>query len=297
MNRSKVNDKRSWLRWARAGAVEHAGTGLRDLTWKQYRRLFNCLPIVNPTHSDMARLCPHLTREEAIAAFTSGTGYVALPPVRVKNAFQIVSYHAGYTNDRGEKYPPRLSWSYSSRTDGSHPYKHMQKAVTYAANHWGDTLVQDSWSYVMDIVLQDPTRLVRGPFSANADQPKRVRTICLAMSRRLDSIWNQSNPPMPDSQLIDQAIIELTTDPLVARELEGGRGGGTQFNCAHCGGGLSLSGCTVCLHRFRDDQFRCGWRTPLPQTVIDLLRSQGHTFGQDPSIAVMRELEQFQRAS
>ncbi|MEI6510739.1 MAG: hypothetical protein WCO25_01710 [Candidatus Uhrbacteria bacterium] len=68
-----------------------------------YRQILGLLPIVNPTEDDMAKLCPHLTREQAVAAFNDGSGYVACPPLRVRGAFQIVSLRKGWVEETKER--------------------------------------------------------------------------------------------------------------------------------------------------------------------------------------------------
>ena len=56
---------------------------------QEYRSILGQLPIKSPTPQDMAMLCPHLTDEEAVEAFTTDSGYVACPPLRIRHGFHL----------------------------------------------------------------------------------------------------------------------------------------------------------------------------------------------------------------
>lgn len=283
---------------------------------QEYRSILGHLPIKSPAPEDMAKLCPHLTPQEALAAFTEGDGYVACPSLRVKNAFQIVSLSKewvetievsrikGGTKDasvRGTKnHPARLDWSYAGRTpksyaDGKahgdvfHHYLHMDKAIQFSDANWGNELILDNWVSVLQIYLQDPTDLVNDKY--HTDYPRTKAVLGVALNRDLNEIINDHSKP--ESMLFDEAITELTIDQVVWHELKGGRGGFTDFNCAHCGAGLGLNCCTGCGHRFRDDQMRCGWSTPLSPKMVAFLCENGFQFKIDPKIAQEKELQRF----
>src|SRR3989344_2351732 len=99
---------------------------------EEYPSLLRRLPIKKPTPQDMAMLCPHLTPGKAVEAFTTGNGYVACPPFRVRRSFQVISYHKEWVEEVkvwrivGGKYtqvvtgtknhPAHLYWSYAHRT-------------------------------------------------------------------------------------------------------------------------------------------------------------------------------------
>ncbi len=279
---------------------------------EKYRSILGQLPIKSPTPADMAKLCPHLTTEEAVKAFTTGSGYVACPSLLIRNSFQIVSFRKEEVGEitvsrvkdsvidasiTGKKnYPSMLSWAYAGRTlksyaDGKSQgdvfssYKHMDKAMKFAEDNWGDQLVLDNWNCVMEIYIQDPTDLVNDVHHKNYPRTKTV--LRFALSRDLNEIINDHSKP--ESELFDDAIVQMTIDHLISAETKGGRGGHTQFNCAHCGAGLSLTSCTGCGHRFKDDQLRCGWHTPLSQKMVAFLRENGRDFKIDPSIALEKE--------
>ena len=286
---------------------------------KEYRSLIGQLPIKNPTPQDMARLCPHLTAEEAVQAFTTDSGYVACPPLRVRHGFQILSYHGERVEEikvwrvidgketqivTGTKnHPARLNWSYAGRTSKSYadgrlpygcslsPYRHMGEAMKFAEEHWGDELTLDDWVSVVEFCIQDPTDLVNNPYCA--DYPRTKTVLQLTLTRDLNAVTNDQSKPQ--SELFDDAISQMTLDNVVLYELIGGRGGFTEFNCANCGAGLGLSGCYGCGHRFRDDKMRSGWNTPLSRKMVEFLRENGHEFKVDPEIAWTKERQGWER--
>ncbi len=285
---------------------------------EEYRSILGRLPIKSPTPQDMAMLCPHLTAEEAVEAFTTDSGYIACPPLRIRHGFQIVSYHKEWVEEvkvRGvvdgketqvvtgtKNHPARLDWSYASRTlasyaDGkSHgdvfsPYKHMNEAMKFAVDNWGDELILDDWVSVVEFYVQDPTDLVNDRY--HQDYPRTKAVLRVVLNRDLNEIINDHSKP--ESELFDEAISQMTLDHAVWHELKGGRGGFTEFNCAHCGAGLSLSSCTGCGYRFRDDHFRCGWNTPLSRKMVAFLRENGHVFKADPEIAWTKERQNWER--
>ena len=262
------------------------------LSKKDYRKILERLPISNPKPEDMAAVCPHLTMEQAVTAFGKDSGYVACPPLRVKGAFQIVSYH------KYEGHPPRLDWSFTCRAIQSYAdlqshgdifgeYQYMAEAIKFAEDNWGDELVLDTWNSVLELHIQDPSELISIGYKKN--QPITKAILYVALNRDLNEIINDHS--RPESQLFDDAIVEMTIDDMVWHELKGGRGGYTDFNCAYCGSGLGLTGCGGCGHKFEDDHFRCGWSTPLSKKMVEFLQQNGHIFKKDPKIAWVSEIE------
>jgi hypothetical protein len=281
---------------------------------EEYRSILGQLPIKSPKPEDMARLCPHLAQKQAVEAFTKGSGYVACPPLRIRHGFQIVSYHKEWVEEikvRGivngkqtqvvtgtKNHPAMLDWSYAGRTITSYadgkphgdlftPYRHMEEAMKFAEDNWGDELILDNWVSFVEIYIQDPTDLVNDRY--HVDYPRTKIVLSVALSRDLNEIINDHSKP--ESELFDDAIAEMTIDTAVKHELKGGRGVFTDFNCAHCGAGLGLSSCTGCGHTFRDDQFRCGWSTPLSRKMVSFLREKGHQFPVNPENAWTKERE------
>jgi len=267
------------------------------------------LPIENPTPEDMATICPHLTLEQAVAAFTTKehSNYVACPPIKIKGAFQIVSLSEEWVEEvkvhrqgdpnvvEGKKtHPPALRYAFACRTPASYAngkshedafteYAHMEEAIAYAEENWGDELILDDWIDYVRMYVQDPSDL------DECESPKTKAVVHLTTYRGWNTIINDHGKP--ESVVINDAIAVMTLDPFEAYEVKGGRGGYTEFNCAYCGGGLGLNHCHSCGQQFRDDYFRCGWYTPIPQKIVELLEESGHIFQMDPMIARRRERE------
>lgn len=269
------------------------------MTKEEYRSILGRLPIKSPTPEDMSMLCPHLKPEDAVKAFTKGIGYVACPPLVVRDSFQIISYRKEWMETvkvsrvkddvedasvSGVKnHPARLEWSYAGRSSST--YLNMDEAMKFAEDNWGDQLILDTWKSVVEIYVQDPTDLVNDRY--HTDYPRTKAILRLMLGRDFNTIINDHTKPC--SELLDDAIVAMTLDEVEWHEYKGGRGGYTEFNCANCGAGLSLTGCPGCGHRFGDDQFRCGWYTPLSRKMIAFLQASGHHFPVDPEIALSKE--------
>lgn len=275
---------------------------------QEYRSFLGQLPIKSPTAEDMARVCPHLTQDQAIAAFTARGGNVACPPLRVRNGFQILSYYNEWVEEikvwRGDtqvvtgtkNHPPRLDWSYAGRTPASYAdgkshgdvfgnYKHMAEAMKFAEDNWGGDLVLDDWVSFVEFYVQDPTDLVNDRY--HTDYPRTKAVLYVTLNREFGEIINDHSKP--ESELFDDAISQMTLDLVVGREIKGARGSYMEFNCAHCGAGLWVSSCAGCGHQFRGTHTRGGWQTPLSRKMITFLRESGHEFAVDPKIAWKQE--------
>lgn len=234
------------------------------ITREEYIARLKKLPIENPTPEDMAFVCPHLTLEQAVEAFTSeeSSGYVACPSVLIKNGFQIVCLSKGFEDERfGETYPPTLSSAFAGRTLSSYKdgkphgdvftkYRCMDEAMLYAAMDWGKHLILDDWVSYIVFYVQDPSDL-------NERQSPKTKAVVYATTKRE---WNDiiNDHSKPKSQVINEALVIVTLDPFEGHEIKGGRGGYTEFNCAYCGAGLGLTGCDGCGFKFRDDHARSG---------------------------------------
>ncbi|MDD4601925.1 MAG: hypothetical protein PHQ46_12900 [Negativicutes bacterium] len=254
------------------------------------------LPIDNPTPEDMAMLCPHLTVEEAVEAFTIGSGEVACPPLKVRHSFQVIALRKervdNFTGSEsyGKVIPKYLSLPFV-RTDKSYadgrgqsidkPYKHMGKAMAFAEANWGNELVLDDWKSIVEFYVKDPTDLING-------RPRITAVFRVALSRDFNEIVAEDYSK-PRSELLDDAISQIALNPFVSQEIRGRRGGFEEHNCAHCGAGLLVSSCVSCGHKFRDNGCRSGWYTPLSRKMVAFLRENGHKFAVDPEIAWAKE--------
>ncbi|MFA6429931.1 MAG: hypothetical protein WCV84_05565 [Patescibacteria group bacterium] len=275
-----------------------------------YRAQLARLPIKNPTPEDMAAMCPHLTREGAVKAFKA-EHCVACPPLRIRGGFQIVSCSEEWVEQivrdgvvTGTKnHPATLDWAYSGRTPASYvyewphgdvfiPYVHMDRAMKFAEDNWGEELILDTWVSAVECIIQDPTDLINDQY--HRDDPRTKAVLGMALNRDTNAV--NSDHSKPESALYDEIIAEMTLDHMVWSELKGGRGGGSRYNCAHCGAGLGLSSCSGCGHSFRDNQLRSGWSTPLSKKMVAFLREHGHVFAIDPEIAWTKEQARWEKA-
>lgn len=283
-----------------------------EMERSEYRSLLGRLPIRSPSPEDMATLCPHLTANEAVKAFTSGNGYVAVPPTRVRYGFIVLSYTKEWVEKvkvwheisgkqtqivTGIKnHPAKLHWAFTLRTRRSYADRkshgdvftksqYMERAMAFAESDWGNELVIDNWDCVGQFYVQDPTDLVVDAY--HRGDPRTKAVLGVAFNRDFNSIINDHSKP--ESELFDDAVSHMTLDSIEFSELRGGRGGYTEFNCAYCTSGLGLNRCTGCGHTFHDNQIRSGWNTPLSHKMVEFLRQSGHNFGVDPQIAWKKE--------
>lgn len=236
------------------------------------------LPIKEPSVADIQSVAPHLGKDQIRKILLAeDTMYFAVPPTRVKWGYIVLSYSKKYG----------LSFAFTSRTRKSYAdgrshgdlfskNAYMYKAMQYAEAHWSEHLVIDNWVDVGLVYVQDPIKLT----------DRQCPTTKFVVTWAINRLWNEliNDHSKPEWQLWDDAITQLALNDFETSELKGGRGGYSEFNCAFCGSGLSLSSCPNCHHQFRDDYSRCGWRTPLPPKIVDLLCKSGHKFSIDPAL-------------
>ncbi len=255
------------------------------MTSREYLEILRRLPIENPTEQDMIALCPHLTPEEAVAAFAVEHPYVAVPGIRIAGAFHVINFLPGH-----EEKDPSLDYAFSKRLDDTAATEQQRRAVAYARSHWGNELIEDTWQSVLQIILQDPTKLHPAP--TGPGYPTTVTYLWLCLDRGYNKIHN--DPSAPEFELLEKSIVFSTTDPAIAAELKGGRGAFTDYNCANCGGGLDLNYCTGCGVEFTDNHVRSGHRTPLSAEMVEKLQNEGFSFAVDPAIAQRAERQRWE---
>jgi len=285
------------------------------MTPEEYRLLLDELPIENPTASDTARVFPHLTKEQIAEVLTADVD-VACPPLRIRGAYYVITYlkewkglaveSIGSTKTEEivrvftQHRPARLSGYRTSRTRASYTNgkffrdsrstdKYIGEAMSFAEANWGDKLICDDWISTVSLEIQD------SPCPANdrrhLDYPRKKNTLFITLNRELTEIINDHSKP--GSELLDDAVAQMTLDEVISSELNGGRYVGNWYNCAYCGGGLSINGCTSCSFRFKDNDRQGGWSTPLSPKMVEFLRASGHEFAIDPEIAWDNERDAF----
>jgi hypothetical protein len=231
------------------------------------------LPIVNPTDQDMISLCPHLSPEVAIREFREGTHWLALPPVIVDGAFQIVRFYEGGKTQMPpphDVHQPDLDLSGSGRlgvSDSAGRVRFAEEAVDFARKNWKEQLRTDDWIQIIEYRLIDLATF------------HTIRRATLTMNRDLNEIINDHTAPF--SQQIQLATMFATTDPLQATELRGGRASHNLDCCQYCGGGLTYAACLACGRKF-DSGGMLGGQIPLTETVEELFTRDGHVFEISP---------------
>jgi len=262
---------------------------------KRYKGILERLrkdPIINPTDEDMSRMCPHLTKEEAVNAFRNGnfgtfdSTYVACPSLKVRGTFQVVSFERA-TGDR----PAKLRWAYTGGIGYGPEYPHMAQAIKFAEENWGKYLIDNTWLEVAEIRIMDPTDLVIGELYPGG-VPKTVMTIIVVMNKRSEKM--SFDHSRPRSELFNETIIEMSVNPLISEELKNGRGPYMYHFCGYCGSGFEASYCPGCEHGFEGGYFEnYASRMSLPSKLAEFAEQNGHIFRKDPKIARNVELKGF----
>jgi hypothetical protein len=145
----------------------------------------------------------------------------------------------------------------------------QEEAKSYANQHWDHQLVERTWTDTMTVRLLhsgDPTHKNR------TSEPLATVTLGLNCSWKVLQILAN----IPDTALWDDSIIIATTDFFEGCEIAG-QPRNIVYNCAHCGGDYQRKSCQSCDISYPSIPIR-DWLTPLPQKIIQLLESQGHSF-------------------
>jgi hypothetical protein len=159
--------------------------------------------------------------------------------------------------------------------------RYITEATEFAEKNWGSELVENAWDNILALHIHDPTGELQLKYS-----------LMVCLSRNWVSIIHDQTKPQ--SVLIDEAIVEMTLDKVIAAELWEARGRyyATGSNCAYCGHGLDLTECKGCGHTFERDISRLeGWQIPLSVKMVKFLKANGHVFKKDPAIAQQKEAE------
>lgn len=245
-------------------------------------------------------LTPHLPATkllELLAGLTANSSIViALPPLRINHGFHTLAL-LGESTTTGDDKERLMKWGRAHRLPESftqltqicarRPIDFSAEAIAFAQSNWGDDLVLDESASTIAFNLQDPTVRVGGGHG----HPTQKLVVTATVKQALFGLHSTGRPR---SQVIDEAILEVTTDPVVASELVGGRSTPMPtYHCYNCSRGLLLTECTGCGVRFQDNGMRAGVQWPLPAKVIAHLKDKGHTFTINPERAVADERKRF----
>lgn len=238
--------------------------------YEQYRAALERLPIVNPSDADIAVLCPHLPVALAKRVLFDEHRSLGCPPLRVDGRCQVISYapHARRVN---------LSFPSSAKNGVAL----ASDAAAFAAQHWGERLIHDTWTSVLMIYVDDPAQLNAHGF------PKTQHVIFAALLQEYRDLLSDERV---SSEAISASIADVTMHWISGREYGGDRSPRVARCCARCGDGLGICQCFGCGLLFTDDGVSSGTTHPLPQGFAELLVKQlGHVFARDPRLAQERE--------
>ena len=120
---------------------------------KEYRSLLGQLPIRSPTPRDLARMCPHLTPEQAVEAFRLPNACVAAPGMFARGSYYVLQLQEPWVEevkvrqDNGllvggvKKHPALLNLA-STECEPETPY--AEEALQFMEENWGDLLIGSS---------------------------------------------------------------------------------------------------------------------------------------------------------
>jgi hypothetical protein len=243
------------------------------------------LPIINPKLEDIQLVAPHLTVEQIERNILhSDFAHFVTPPVHVRNRFSHISYRRDFRN-RPAMYGPYVHGTsqLSSELDF---LLFKDEASAYAEAHWPDSLILDRWKGAARFYVQDPLDLDEDRYPRTMF---RIYATTSCTYEELCELWRAQTDLK--STVLNNVLMEMTTDPLIGEELIAGHSSWSKLNCSICGGGFKLTRCSGCGSIIRDNGIRVGDSMPLPVKMIELLQSAGHVFQIDPYRNYVREHE------
>ena len=246
-----------------------------------YLAALHRLPIENPTEDDLAQLFPHLTKAERVEAFEhAGKAGVACPPLRVRDTVHVivrVDYpgpHVCLARTERVKRAPPLGKA-QLRVVEEFPY--TLRALRFAQKHWRKKLIPDTWEKQLNINLHE-----------DGDQSPVV-VLFAAHKREVREIMHDRS--LPQSEIFNAALVDVSLDSIVGRELSSGHQTYWISNCGYCGGSIGRLACTGCGCLHNGKQGSSNWHMPLSKKVVDFLQKNGHVFTRNPTLAQEAERE------
>lgn len=240
--------------------------------YRRYKKALRSLPR-ELEGQDLADLFPHLDAGQALHALTAGE-FIVLPPLKVNGVFHV----AGREENK-------LILAYTGSANSPEGKKISEKALffreaeEFARRNWPEELIADNWVSVLAFQLQD------------FGNGKKHAILYAALNRPARDLLGDFSRPL--NELTDAAIIGMTLDPVIGREMEAGKLVSVTFNCAHCGSSLYDFGCPACKDKAGDCYNAEDLFGSLPAKAIDFLRSRHYEFSADPSFFHEAESERF----
>lgn len=250
---------------------------LPDSELEEYRAALRALSDSgrqSPSLEVLGPVCPHLNaaQRQLVLDSPEGSISIALPPLKVMRAFQLLAVNNGAGDVRLSTMAGRLSDSFAFQPPGGwyDDYPYMLEAVLYATDRWFSCLVPDTWREAQVVFVQDPTeRSKKPPYS-----PVTRWVITAGLASSWESILAQTNSKV---FAWDESIQVATVDTLEGLEISRGHPRSSTYCCARCGGALSVRQCLGCGFPLAPGPFRTG-TVSLPPKLVEILRAAEHRF-------------------
>jgi hypothetical protein len=240
---------------------------------------------MEPTVENIELLAPHLAYADAAKIQRRGASgertYFVGPPLRVHGAVQIycidatrfpdglygspIIYHA-YVARRPESF---VNHPDIKRTARALTFDHLELAEEYACQHWGEELVWDDATSVMEGHLIKP-----GP-----DYVKVGTFTCWSRGEFPEMLAYDHEPVC---EVIDDSILEISLWEPSRMELSVGRTPFAAYFCELCGGGVNDGNCTFCDAHFNMPRTSAPWPYALPRTAELAYKRVNYDFKIEP---------------
>lgn len=211
-----------------------------------------------------SKVLPHVPASELKALYRAlkerrSCKTVALPPVFVKNGILAAGFDG-------------INFRIMGAAINEDDVLYRNEAREFADAAWRGDLKDRPFAEAAVVYLQDPATLaVEG-------------AVYIGLNRPLEEIWADKSKPM--SELFNEAIIEVTGDRLLLREMAAVTGHyvSPMFHCVNCGCPLADNiSCDGCKNKFRYDPGDILWEKEslgcaLP-AVLEAYFESGHQEG------------------
>jgi hypothetical protein len=241
--------------------------------------------IMDPTPEDVARVTPHLDATDIATIFAAADNEnescsFASPALLVDGTFQCLYLSSWYKRDG------RMTRNFShfravrikrQFPDQAKDYLFTDKALAYAEEHWGNTLVSDASKGYQEIWIRDMRQ------ETTLGDPLPVLKLCFTTDWPIHLLLKNGSRPLPD--VIESSIVHLTGFAVEGSELADTRRSSPWDHCARCGGRIGHQDCDSCgLQRKKPFEYRydhnwLGWLGP---KMIACAKERGHVFEIDP---------------
>lgn len=224
----------------------------------------------------LAAITPHLERT-AVAELLSAHQAVALPGVAVDGAFwQLQPLESGEFHLRALRAPgsfdhPRPRHAKFQPPGAVAVTRHLDEALAYGREHWGQHLERDAYQSAACIELRDPSEPAGG-----GPVPAGGRLIAIVYGFLQVGGWEIVRRPMElRRSMFEQSLRRVTTnrDSGLERTASAPE---QYYYCALCGSALALDRCLGCGRQFpRDTERLILTDIPMARIVYERLLGLG----------------------